>query len=239
MTEAEWLTSPSPFDLLEAAWRTAGERKTRLFACACARTVWHLVGDNQHAAIEAAERHAEGLADWDSLATHRAANMGVAAGTARTAAEEAIRAATEIMRPPYQPTISYAEIERVRMVAAGLLVDDGPDPAELELMIPPPTREPPADFLPRLCGLARCVFAPFHAPAPAPTWRTPEVRRIALAAYEGRALPSGHLDALHLNVLADALTDAGCDDVAMLDHLRSSGSHVRGCWALDLALGRA
>jgi hypothetical protein len=39
-------------------------------------------------------------------------------------------------------------------------------------------------------------------------------------------------------ILADALLDAGADDEELLAHLRSSGLHVRGCFALDLILGR-
>ena len=37
---------------------------------------------------------------------------------------------------------------------------------------------------------------------------------------------------------ADALEEAGCSDEAILGHLRSAGSHVRGCWAVDLVLGK-
>jgi hypothetical protein len=40
-------------------------------------------------------------------------------------------------------------------------------------------------------------------------------------------------------VLADALEEAGCQEPAIFAHLRSTGPHVRGCWALDLILGRA
>lgn len=32
--------------------------------------------------------------------------------------------------------------------------------------------------------------------------------------------------------------EAGCGDGPLLAHLRSPGPHVRGCWALDHALGR-
>jgi hypothetical protein len=39
-------------------------------------------------------------------------------------------------------------------------------------------------------------------------------------------------------VLADALEDAGCTDQEMLNHCRSPGVHVRGCWAVDLTLGK-
>jgi hypothetical protein len=39
-----------------------------------------------------------------------------------------------------------------------------------------------------------------------------------------------------LPLLADALEDAGCTDAELFGHLRAPGPHVRGCWALDLAL---
>jgi hypothetical protein len=39
-------------------------------------------------------------------------------------------------------------------------------------------------------------------------------------------------------ILADALQDAGCDSADILDHCRGQGPHVRGCWALDLVLGK-
>jgi len=41
-----------------------------------------------------------------------------------------------------------------------------------------------------------------------------------------------------LPILADALEDAGGSDADLLAHLREPGRHVRGCWALDLVLGK-
>jgi hypothetical protein len=41
-----------------------------------------------------------------------------------------------------------------------------------------------------------------------------------------------------LPVLADALEEAGCTDADLLAHCRSGGGHLRGCWAVDLILGR-
>jgi hypothetical protein len=42
-----------------------------------------------------------------------------------------------------------------------------------------------------------------------------------------------------LPVLADALEDAGCTDADILGHCRGPGPHVRGCWVIDLLLGKA
>ncbi len=62
-------------------------------------------------------------------------------------------------------------------------------------------------------------------------WEGGTVSQLARAAYQGRAFD-------RLPVLADALEDAGCADAGLLAHLRGPGPHVRGCWAVDLLLGK-
>ena len=39
-------------------------------------------------------------------------------------------------------------------------------------------------------------------------------------------------------ILADALQDAGCTNEDVLTHCRGDGPHVRGCWVVDLLLGK-
>lgn len=39
-------------------------------------------------------------------------------------------------------------------------------------------------------------------------------------------------------MLADALEEAGCTNQDMLSHCRNGGTYVRGCWVLDLLLGK-
>jgi hypothetical protein len=80
---------------------------------------------------------------------------------------------------------------------------------------------------------------PFRPVTVSPTWQTPEVISLAQAAYDERVLPAGTLNATRLAVLADALEDAGCTNPDILNHLRGPGPHVRGCWALDLLLGKS
>jgi hypothetical protein len=79
---------------------------------------------------------------------------------------------------------------------------------------------------------------PFRPASVDPAWLSPTVVSLAQATYEEYNLPSGALDPARLAILADALEDAGCPDAAILSHLRSTGPHVRGCWALDLVLGK-
>ena len=66
--------------------------------------------------------------------------------------------------------------------------------------------------------------------------RTPSVASLAKVAYDERQLPSGELDPHRLAILADALEEAGAPD-ELVTHLRSPGTHVRGCFAVDVALG--
>jgi hypothetical protein len=80
---------------------------------------------------------------------------------------------------------------------------------------------------------------PFRQPAFARQLCVPLVASLAQATYNERCHPSGHLDNARLAVLSDALEETGCTDTAILEHLRSSGPHVRGCWALDLILGKS
>src|SRR5262249_33654367 len=88
--------------------------------------------------------------------------------------------------------------------------------------------------------LFREVFGkPFRSLLFDPAWLTPTTSSLAQTPYDERELPSGHLDPARLAVLSDALEEAGCTDADLLSHLRSLGPHVRGCWALDLILGKA
>jgi hypothetical protein len=65
-----------------------------------------------------------------------------------------------------------------------------------------------------------------------PNWRTSTVLALAQGIYDERAFD-------RLPILADALEDAGCDNEEMLAHCRGAGPHARGCWVVDLVLGKA
>jgi hypothetical protein len=84
--------------------------------------------------------------------------------------------------------------------------------------------------------LIRDIFGnPFRAVSLVPSWliwNEATVAKLAQAIYDERAFE-------RLPVLADALEEAGCTDAEILAHCRGPGPHVRGCWALDLLLGKA
>jgi hypothetical protein len=86
--------------------------------------------------------------------------------------------------------------------------------------------------------LLRDLFGNPFRPAVRPSWLAPTVTELAWAAYDERPSFEGTFDPTRLAILADALEDAGCAD-ALISHLRSAGPHVRGCWALDVVLGKS
>jgi hypothetical protein len=63
MTEQEWLACDNVEVMLSSLGGNASERKVRLFAVACNRSVWHLLPDDWcKDAVEFAERLADGNA---------------------------------------------------------------------------------------------------------------------------------------------------------------------------------
>src|SRR5262249_10143474 len=68
LTEAEWELSRDATAMLHLLRGKSGERKMRLLACACARSRWSgLVEEEYRKAVEIAERCADGLAGLNDL----------------------------------------------------------------------------------------------------------------------------------------------------------------------------
>jgi hypothetical protein len=83
-------------------------------------------------------------------------------------------------------------------------------------------------------ALLRDIFGDSIRPVSfAPEWRTDTVLALAKQMYESREFGA-------MPILADALQDAGCDNEAVLGHCRDvTLPHVRGCWVIDLVLGKS
>jgi hypothetical protein len=84
--------------------------------------------------------------------------------------------------------------------------------------------------------LLRDIFANPFRPLPdiEPAWLAwhgGTVPKMAAAIYEGSRFEE-------LPILADALEEAGCADAAILAHCRQPGDHARGCWLVDLLIGK-
>jgi hypothetical protein len=82
-------------------------------------------------------------------------------------------------------------------------------------------------------GILRDIVGnPFRRVNFDPTWRTSDVELLARGIYEERAFD-------RMPILADAIQEAGCDNADILAHCRDTNTtHVRGCWVVDLVLGK-
>ena len=227
MTESEWLACTDPGPMLEFLRDRASDRKRRLFTCACCRRVWDALTDQRsRSAVEAAERYADGLAGREELAAQAEAAEAPAAAVASARAREAV-----VSPVPH--------VTQAALAAAG----ERADATIWAAWATSAATRVPGQERRHQCALLRDLFGavPFRPIPLDPAWLTWSggmVPRLAQAAYEQRELPAGTLDVARLAVLADALEEAGHDQVDVLGHLRGPGPHVRGCWAVDLLLGK-
>jgi hypothetical protein len=258
MREQKWLTSSSIHNMLRLVrgepvgffamfgWRQAqvrrqpqfraSERQLRLFACACCRRIERLLTDKRLLqGVEAIEQLADGYRQREEL--------------------ESVFGAVEQI---YQEHLGrYGQSRRiVGAPAIWTLVDWQPDQSEYGTCQPETmtanltayevglggnfnrdaegwraeSREHQAQ-----CHLLRDIvgnpFRPVTIPASVLVWNDCTIPRIAQGIYDERAFN-------RLPILADALEDAGCDNADILKHCRQPGEHLRGCWALDLLLGK-
>jgi hypothetical protein len=227
MNEAEWLACGDSGPMLAFLRGRASERKFRLFACACARRPWHLLTDERsRRAVEEAERLADGLAGPSGVQAARAAAAELWVGAGRPA-RLALDAAAEA---------AFAALHDVASEAAGQAANGAEWAAGARSN---PTATMPARVAERKvqANLLRDIFgpAPFRPlPRLNPAWLAWEggtVPKLAASLYDERAFD-------RLPILADALEEAGCDAAEVLTHWRGPGPHARGCWALDLVLGK-
>jgi hypothetical protein len=231
MTEAEWAESCDLHKMLLFLRDSgrASERKLRLFACACLRGVWGLLTEERsRRGLEVSERYADGLADGEELW-----QAAIHARKVDDAAAKAVWLAQGLEDSLWRADRAAATAADAAGWAAAKAAPRGQD------RVVPAMQAAEAERQASHCRLLRCVFGdPFRPPTLDLTCRTPQVLRLAEAAYRERTLPGGELDPQRLAVLADALEEAGADG-AILDHLRGPGPHVRGCHVVDLLLNRA
>jgi hypothetical protein len=212
MTEPDWLACTTPWTMLEYVRTGADDRRLRLFACACCRGLWHLLIDERsREAVAVAELYADEMATAERLLDVAIAADGGADDTHGEGADVADTAADLASGSAWEGALAAAVMDypAQRPLQANLFRDIFGNPFR------PVTLDP-------------AVLA----------WDDGTVVRLAQAAYEERQLPEGILDNGRLAVLADALEEAGCSDADILGHLRGSGPHVRGCWSVDLLLGK-
>jgi hypothetical protein len=261
MTEADWLASNDPAAMLAYLTSTgkrgepcinhpvATDRKLRLFACACCRAVWDGAACGrcegrgyflQPGAWK--ERRPMTKADKCSACRGTGRAGGLTDPRSRAAVETAERyadgAATSKERGQAMNSVDNIESPTLHYLAAACVRSDA-DVGAREVV-----EYIWQDLLPlaaQTALLRDIVGNPFIPTLPLnihPGWfdiltsGDNTIRAIAENAYDDRCPADA------LAVLADALEEAGCTEEALLRHLRGPGPHVRGCWAVDLILGK-
>jgi hypothetical protein len=223
MTEAEWLSAVADvFEMRKTPAVGSSRRRFRLFGVACCRELdrW-LTHPRVGSVLAAVERYADGQIKDEALG-----KWNREAGQMRDTCD------TRKKRMGFLPEwIAYHAVAYVStsnkyfgwsVVADQILrhpeVFGDKFINELRLRFP---------------VLLRDIYGnPFRPVTLNPAWRTLNVTALAQAIYDDRRFDD-------LPILGDALEDAGCTDAAILSHCRDPGPHVRGCWVVDLLLGKS
>jgi hypothetical protein len=219
MTEEEWLACDDPMEMFFRVVRPmkSSRRRLDLFCIACVRLVWHLL---DHPALKL---------PFDWLEMHpgervrpRGGHMSdLFQGPAKVLYDWRYRRdlglntfAIHIAHDLWADFYEYA-------------FDNLGKRSTYDLSV---LREDPSVFLP---SVTREIFGnPLRSVVFDPEWRTTTAVAIAHAMYESR-------DFSPMPILADALQDAGCENGDILGHCLGEGTHVRGCWVVDLVLGKS
>lgn len=213
MTEAEWESGDDPDPMLQFVRGKASDRKLRLFAAACFRRLAALLPDSRQ------QRGIDALEQWAEGAITRGALRGVVTGIRQAIpTDDWMPGSPPADQPHFAALMLYREFcsssIAVHAILALAALAEG-------------TRERHDQ-----ARLMRCIFGNSFRPMRVESrWATPAVVSLARAIHEGRAFG-------RLPDLAEALEAAECGDMRLLAHCRGEGPHARGCWAIDLVLGR-
>ncbi len=227
VTEEEWLNTP-PGDM-NAFWRSVpyrGRRRT-LLTVALLREVADLLTDERCLnAIFVVEAQADGMVGWDEVtkADKEVDTIWDSVKQRSSAAYHAVAAVHKLF-DSLSDASAITGLAFAHRAAARSTGDEHNEVAVLagcqEFDILAATR-------------IRDIFGnPFRPVAFDPSWRTDTAVSLAKGMYESR-------DFSAMPILADALQDADCDNDDILDHCRDANQvHVRGCWVVDLVLGKS
>jgi hypothetical protein len=207
--EHTWLTGTGPKWMLEHVRTTAGDRKLRLFGCACVRRIDHLLDDRLWEVLATAERLADGRASLEQVSLADALTV-----SAIHDRQVAARVVGRMLRGDAWG-VAHVCTESISLRAAG--------------------RSWVAELAAQ-CDLLRCLLGnPFRPVAHLDrAWLAANggaVGNLAAGIYEEQRWAD-------LPVLGDALEEAGCTHQPILDHCHHPGAHARGCWVVDAVLGK-
>jgi hypothetical protein len=219
MTEQEWLACAESLECIRGLpkAREVSETRLRRLAIAICQHCRRWLSDDCRMALDAAERCMDGMARDGE----------------RTALAEIVEAnyrdlviSRSRRSPDGMPTIHERAAQATYCVSAW---EDYP----VHYALGSVTALAKGCEKDRECvALFREVLGnPFRPVTLDPRWQSETVTALASGIYADRAFD-------RMPILADALEDAGCDHPDILAHCRGDGPHARGCWVVDLVLGK-
>jgi hypothetical protein len=231
MTEAEWLSGQNINSMLLSVAGHGSERKLRLFACACCHRLWDLLDGGSRLLLQATERYCDGGVTKSKLkaAGRLVRTRWFGDRTAEAAASRAVKSAASVHTLERSGAYSRQQVgDTVREAMWAVLPGGHPTNNAHQYW---ETAEWKGERAAQVALLREIFGNPFRPVAFSPSWRTDTVVQLAKQMYESRNFSA-------MPILADALQDAGCDNDDVLSHCRSEQTHVRGCWVVDLVLGK-
>jgi hypothetical protein len=245
MTEAEWIGCDRPHWMLKhlRPWKKR-ERKMLLYVCASFRRAkfWDHLKEPCLILLDVAERHADGLVGSEEYKTAKQSVSKMTQRDKLSGGEDGPplygQALLDFMRLKHLPgwegvapkveRCNYLgdEIRQNREIhrSRGMAVITEEQAVEVQ-------KEYDA-FMEDHTNFLRDIFGnPFRPITLDPTWLPPTVKALAQKIYDDRTFDQ-------MPLLANELEKAGCKDNEILAHCRETGSHVRGCWVVDLVLGK-
>ncbi len=241
MTESDWLNASDPSPMLLFLPHIGLHRKYRLFACACARRVWHLCENElPRQLLELGEQLADRPVSREELwpIVKRARKFreeqykqGLSIGFHAAAALSAAGSISgKTSHRPYEGYGAASTAAHQAESALGIAAKagiEGDERFERQAQAEAAEKAFQADLL-------RDVFGNVFRPEPAmdPASLPAPVLALAQEIYEKKVFEK-------MPALGGILESGGSANSGLLQHLRHSGPHVRGCWALDLVVGKS
>lgn len=239
LDETEWYVSGDSVRLLTTAqqYNIISDRKIRLFVVACYRQISKYLSDDVgKEEVQTGILFADAQATLDDLnvALHRLGpllnerrqNIPLRNFDQISIFYDALQ--SHILRPPedLRDAAGIGKLARgvLRVISAVSFAHGMPDQLLHEM------KHEQADFVRDLFGPL-----PFREIPIAPDWfgwNNGSIVKIANTMYENE-------DFGDFAILGDLLEEAGCQDRQILSHCRTSKPHIKGCWLLDLLLGKS
>lgn len=247
MTETDWLTTDAPSKLFQFVRTKLPARKLQLLSCACCRLIDRHLTDAQRNLLGVIERYADGLEhefvyrrvtdecggavntalyhwpadapdDFDPSSTREAAVARALQAVVSTPADDGLRLTMDWVRAAEAraagPGMGAAASQRLNRPICELFREVVGNPFQPRTVVGPEWVRGGGTVVPWMVRVGETA------------------RAVAVGIQAERAFD-------RMPILADALEDDGCSDLDLLAHLRENRPHVRGCWALDLVLGKS